>query len=398
MDLCLSLAFLFRLYVKKIINKPEDWQGFERLCKKLFGELWGCPHTIRMHGRNGQAQSGVDIYCVPKNESEYYGIQCKGKDDYTNAQLTEDEILAEIEKAKGFEPQLKVFVIATSANKDVHVEKFIRLQNIKSKQTNSFEIIYYAWQDLVDLIESSRETFQWYVAEQQFVDKYDVLVSLNDQENPIIHPQYIHLIKTYKYAPKRDYIEIAYNNILEQHHPTNRMILGKRRYKNPQFNFAWCQINIAIENTGSIVIEDWKLILQLEREMIKELSEDYQGDEDKTSIPALLPLDIIKMQIANRTVFINNESSSLTCKPLAAALIQKDKKHFSFWLRPASHEVTYINISWRLLARDFSRDGVIKLNVQPQITQQIKQIPVEYSATIKSDEETYEERVDNKNS
>ena len=75
------------------IQSPENWQDFERLCKKLWGEIWNCSDTIMRHGRNGQSQCGVDIYGTPNGGIEYYGIQCKGKDNYTQAQLTTKEIL-----------------------------------------------------------------------------------------------------------------------------------------------------------------------------------------------------------------------------------------------------------------------------------------------------------------
>ena len=71
------------------IRKPENWQDFEKLCKKLWGEIWNCPDTIKRNGRLGQSQKGVDIYGIPKGESQYSGIQCKGKDDYIISTLTE---------------------------------------------------------------------------------------------------------------------------------------------------------------------------------------------------------------------------------------------------------------------------------------------------------------------
>jgi hypothetical protein len=85
--------------MKKTIRKPENWQDFESLCKKLWGEIWAC-EEIKKNGRNGQNQNGVDIYGIPKNLEHYFGIQCKGKDDYSNANLSIKEIDAEIEKAK----------------------------------------------------------------------------------------------------------------------------------------------------------------------------------------------------------------------------------------------------------------------------------------------------------
>ncbi len=70
------------------IRPPENWQDFELLCKKLWGEIWNCSDTIKLNGRSGQNQCGVDIYGTPNGGVEYYGIQCKGKDNYTHAQLT----------------------------------------------------------------------------------------------------------------------------------------------------------------------------------------------------------------------------------------------------------------------------------------------------------------------
>lgn len=55
-----------------LIKKPENWQDFESLCKKLWGEIWNCSDTIKKNGRSGQKQHGVDIYGVPKGEKQYY--------------------------------------------------------------------------------------------------------------------------------------------------------------------------------------------------------------------------------------------------------------------------------------------------------------------------------------
>lgn len=114
------------------LRKPENWQDFERLCKVLWGEIWECPDTIKRNGRQGQAQKGVDVYGIKKGECVYRGIQCKGKDDYTNSQLTEPEIDNEIAKALLFTPKLKSFYFATTANKDAHIEEYIRKKNLES--------------------------------------------------------------------------------------------------------------------------------------------------------------------------------------------------------------------------------------------------------------------------
>lgn len=71
----------------------------------MWGEIWACEDTIK-HGRQGQNQHDVDVFSYVEKYGGYCDIQCKGTDDYTNAQLTEGEIDTEIEKALGFEPEL----------------------------------------------------------------------------------------------------------------------------------------------------------------------------------------------------------------------------------------------------------------------------------------------------
>lgn len=87
-----------RMIAPKQMTKPSNWQDFEKLCKLLWGEIWLCEDSIKRHGRQGQNQYGVDVYAFVEKYGGYCGIQCKGKDDYTNAKLTEEEIDAEIEK------------------------------------------------------------------------------------------------------------------------------------------------------------------------------------------------------------------------------------------------------------------------------------------------------------
>lgn len=107
------------------LMKPKNWQDFEKLCKLLWGEIWDCSDSIKQHGRQGQQQHGVDVYAYVERYGGYCGIQCKGKDDYANAQLTVAEINTEIKKAQSFSPKLKRLIFATTANKDSSIEQYI---------------------------------------------------------------------------------------------------------------------------------------------------------------------------------------------------------------------------------------------------------------------------------
>ena len=102
------------------LKKPSNWQDFEKLCKLLWGEIWTCEDTIKRHGCQGRNQHGVGVFSYVEKYGGYCDIQCKGKDDYANDQLTEGEFDTEIEKALGFEPELKLLIFATTANKDAY--------------------------------------------------------------------------------------------------------------------------------------------------------------------------------------------------------------------------------------------------------------------------------------
>lgn len=163
----------------KTLRRPANWQDFETLSKKLLGEIWNCP-DIRKNGRNGDNQHGVDVYGIPEGDPEYFGIQCKGKDEYTDKQFSEEEILKEIEKAKTFEPPLKKLYFATTAVKNADIEQFVRKKNVEHLKLNLFGIEIYAWEDIVDLVDENKQTHDWYLKNQNYKVKKSVNVTFHD--------------------------------------------------------------------------------------------------------------------------------------------------------------------------------------------------------------------------
>lgn len=386
--------FTALLQMKKTLRKPENWQDFELLCKKLFGEVWNCKNTIKKNGRAGQAQAGVDVYGVPKGEEGYFGIQCKGKDDYTQAQLSTSEIIEEIAKARTFEPPLKTFLIATSANKDAQIETFIRKEDLKSRKEGGFEIVYYAWEDLVDLIEENRETFQWYVAGQQFRNQHEVEIQINGSQEAKIEPEYFRNVKIFQL--KEDMLDFSNPGLqailaINRRFESSGIMIGRNYNKPRQFNYTWCPVQIAIINTGAKVLEDWKLEIEIEKEHIKGLMKEYEG-EKSDHFAALAPISITALKLQNQTVFIDGDDATILYKPLKPVLIQRDKKSFSFWLQPSSHDVGSILIKWRLLARDFSAEGKLTLNVAPKFERRMQQVEVD-PGDLREKEETYTDKV-----
>lgn len=337
--------------MKKTLRKPEHWQDFESLCKKLWGELWEIPHEIKKHGRLGQPQAGVDIFGVPKGKSNYYGIQAKGKDDYSKAKIETIEIENEIKKASKFEPKLEVFIIATTSNKDVKIEEYIRKKDVESREKGSFRILLFCWEDIVDLIEENRETFNWYIKENNFRDKFDVDVYVNDENKieGIINPRFEKTITTYKMCGSKLNTQPL-------------MILHPNAFKIPgisnEINHTWCKVVIIIKNSGSVVIEDWKLNL--------EISNNIEKINDGFNVNWMMSDVTRKMMYENRTTYGSDEDKTIIYKPLKnSSLIQNDSRMFDFYIKAYNNNEN-IKISWNLLARDFNKQGTLILKNEPQ--------------------------------
>ncbi len=126
----------------------KNWQTFENLCCDLFRRIWGDNNT-KKHGRQGQPQSGVDIWGRPNKGNEWSGVQCKGKDNYEDKTVTKGEINTELKKAKTFNPPLSEYIIATTGKKDIEVEQHCRELTEQRKRKGSFIVDVWSWEDIV---------------------------------------------------------------------------------------------------------------------------------------------------------------------------------------------------------------------------------------------------------
>lgn len=338
--------------------KPSNWQDFELLCKKLWGEIWNCEDTIQKNGRQGQKQCGVDVYGMPKGITGYYGIQCKGKDDYTHAQLTKNEIDCEISKALEFKPSLKRFIFATTSNKDSVIEEYIRCKNVENIQNGSFEIYVSFWEDIVDLLEEREKTYKWYVNNCQYVQTADVCVYLKD-DSRCVHPCFAR--KHIKYVRRGS----NNNNRLYSIGENGVLIPAIPRLNFPsvfggpsEINYSWCDVSIIIENCGSIVLEDQKLELSFNPDEIEKVSNNFHiGIFDSESLK--------RMKIENQEVFeYNDDPYSLLIEP-QKVLVEKDSQVFDFKILPYIN-TNEVNIKWKFLSRGFNKEGIIKLDVNPE--------------------------------
>lgn len=341
----------------KSLRRPTNWQDFETLCKKLWGEIWNCPE-IKKNGRAGQEQHGVDVYGIPFGEDGYFGIQCKGKDEYTNKQFTEAEIDREIGMARNFDPPLKKLYFATTAVKDAGIEAYIRNKNLENKSAGSFEIHIFSWEDIVDLIDENRHTHDWYLKSQNFKTSKSVAVTFHDSTKELnVVPQFKKETTHYtqKIVPAQSVYPEALNNIIS----LNKMIQGLAYpvASTTEVNLSYFNFALRIKNTGDSPIEEFKLFFEIEEgiQHIAETNENYTG------------LAIISTSFYRSDLILSNESNSGKVLPKTKILVGDD--HYTsdeIYVKPLAEEYD-LKIKWKLISKDLKDEGELKILVRPDI-------------------------------
>ncbi|BFM44009.1 hypothetical protein CFS9_26500 [Flavobacterium sp. CFS9] len=369
------------------LRRPNNWQDFETLCKKLWGEIWDCPE-IKKNGRTGQTQHGVDVYGIPFGEDKYYGIQCKGKDEYTNKQFSEEEIQEEIEKAKLFQPPLKKLYFATTAVKDAGIEEFIRKQNIENITYGLFEVHIFSWEDIVDLIDENKRTHDFYVKSQNFKTNKSVAVTFKDSLTEItLTPRYKKTITHYKQkiVPAHPYNN-PFAHILAQQEKFNKPLSGfivPTSISGTKINLSYCKIFFEIHNTGLDPIEEYKLFFSFDGEVLdlKESNEENYG------------IAMISAHQYVTDVYLWTESMSGKVVPKKTILVGDDTFiSDDIFIKPVPNEYEII-VNWKLISKDFKDEGQLKILVKPDFERVYQEFLVEDPLKVETKESDFEEMI-----
>lgn len=362
----------------KTLARPEYWQDFENLCKKLWGEIWKYPE-IKKNGRSGQDQAGVDIYGIPQNETEYYGIQCKGKDEYTHKQLTEKEIDTEIEKAKNFKPKLKKLYFATTAVKDARIEEYVRLKNLEHSTLNLFEVHLFCWEDIVDLINENKQTYDYYLGSINFKTESSVEVTFQNGETVLtVNPKFIQ--KTTSFSKN-----IIPPSILDipRFNAVNAILISNVSTKT-KINHSFFMFDLRIKNTGSLPIENYKLHFELDGNVVE------LKDTNEHTTGFVIPF--VRHYTPNTR--LNEESLSGTVYPKSPILVGDDSIVSEDIYIKAHHEETTIKIRWRLLSKHYKTEGELLIHIIPNIELERKTIYVKDASQIQDDKITFEDFIE----
>lgn len=138
------------------IPAPANWQDFEELCFLLWSKIWE-DHTASKNGRAGQPQNGVDVYGRPQQKKETHGVQCKGKSNYLEKELTLNEIESEISKATNFLPTLSHLTFATTAGSSSTLyKKVAEISRLREAQ-GSFSIDVKSWDEISPMLKLRRD-------------------------------------------------------------------------------------------------------------------------------------------------------------------------------------------------------------------------------------------------
>ncbi|MCP3960403.1 MAG: hypothetical protein GY719_21370 [bacterium] len=135
-------------------SPPARWQDFEDLCLKLWRPRLD---DAKKNGRAGQPQAGVDIFGRDPTTEAWIGIQCKQKGRWPPTDLKIPQIEEEIRKAESFEPPVSHFIIATTAERDVRSQEFVRELSDRRRAEGKFSVDLFAWDDLQDLLHEGPE-------------------------------------------------------------------------------------------------------------------------------------------------------------------------------------------------------------------------------------------------
>lgn len=350
--------------MQKIIQKPKNWQDFETLCMKLWSEEF--QSNFKQNGRNGQQQNGVDIYGVPKGKTEYWGIQCKLKVD--SQKISVEEIETEIHNAENFEPLLEYFIIATTSPKDAKVEEWVRITNRTRLKQKKFGIELYCWEDIETLLNQNSLTHTWYLQNLDVLSRHSVEVTFqNEQETLVINPKFLKTIERRRFTKKSELMLLAeqsrvmaqFGNDLER----LTKIIGSAAFGGvPKKNLAWCNLDVVFKNCGSSAIQNWELRFYID----EKYGRFYEYEEGRNL--CYIPEKKRWKYVWDHEVLYHD--------PDYRTFVQKDHHSFSFPLKP-SPGIDVIPIRWQLLAKDFDDNGILQVQVEPEIIKREEIIEVD---------------------
>ena len=322
--------------ISERLRKPSNWQDFEKLCLLLWRAEWGS-EDLKLNGRLGQRQNGVDICGHRYGQDRICGIQCKCKNE--GESLSKEEIRAEIEKAKSFRPALAHLILATTAEKDVEIEEYVRLLDEKNRKNGVFSVDIKSWEDIVFLLEIHPQVLNYYLG--IIDDDYDVKVCfINDKDVLDAQVDYIkvpNLDAYYKYLDNK-----------RQEYSYSTLQYGLRERVLYEINCSYFEVKIVLHNIGQSPLDNYKLVFSFDQPVIltNRVSRRYSTSCMTGDLEPLFGVSIDKEKVVyeSRDCLVSGDTVEIP----------------SFYVKGLLG-TTELQLNWKLLSRGFKTSGVLTI-------------------------------------
>lgn len=294
---------------------------------------------MKLNGRLGQRQNGVDICGHRSGHEGYYGIQCKCKKEGEN--LTEKEINTEIKRAKCFKPSLKHLVLASTAEKDSTIEEYVRVQDEELRQAGLFSLNICSWEDIVFLLEQNKSVLNQYLG----ITAEDCKVAVcfaGDTEILDTEVDYLKVPDPKKY--------LAYLDEKRKEYAYSPFSYSKEKRLN-ECNYSYFEVNLLIRNLGTSSLDDYKL--QLWFDQIVELTHTRESFFSTTNpitgwvMPMELSIEKSKVLYSPRFSLVPEDADELPPFYVKAPVGTKD-----------------LILKWKLLSRKYHQAGELQIHIK----------------------------------
>ncbi len=155
-------------YLTQAFQPPLYWQQFEDLTAGVFRFVFSDPRPTKL-GRPGQTQNGVDVYGRQDGNGRLIAVQCKRMDELDEnnhpipgGAISKKLLNREIEQARTFSKSLDTWVLATTAKRDAKIQRYALDLAKESRNSGSFDIQLWFWDDFVTDLNRYHELQQWY--------------------------------------------------------------------------------------------------------------------------------------------------------------------------------------------------------------------------------------------
>ncbi|MDW8852577.1 hypothetical protein SD960_20920 [Flavobacterium sp. MMLR14_040] len=152
-------------------------------------------NNVSVHGRPGQKQDGIDVFCRRLDNNNWIGIQCKVRS--TNSAFTLTELLAEVNQALKFNPSISEYYLYTTLSRDTVTQGFVRDINTNHIPNNAFSFEVKFWEDIADMLKEKkcenvyyRYFFKYFRDNQTLGHAIGKLINLNLQFDGIPDTKY----------------------------------------------------------------------------------------------------------------------------------------------------------------------------------------------------------------